>query len=146
MTNINTINMNGDIVSLLDGVNNGGTLKAPDLLWENNNPFTSIGAFNVDINLSSYYAILINHGMGTKYGTSSVIPVGKGGYLVSSKHYTADATSTVEYRYVNVSSTRVSFYNGHSWGTLNVPGACIPYKIFGISQEMYNILQPVNRV
>lgn len=129
----------------------GGGLKKPVLLWENPEPDTYIGAFSVELDLSKYYGVLISYDTkvygGSAYGPTTVIPVGKRGYLVSpSPKYPLNGGDTTQYRAATVSESGVSFTNGATWGNTNVVGICIPRKIYGITEDFYNAAQPEARV
>lgn len=127
----------------------GEGLKKPVLLWKNENPQQNIGAFNVEIDLSKYYAVLIAYNMasGVGYGPTTVIPIGKGGYLVSPKtEYKKDGSDTIQYRFAQVSETGVNFSNGATWGNTNKQDISIPTEIYGITEDFYNAVQPEPRV
>lgn len=110
----------------------GGSIKA-DLLWTNPNPGTATGAFNVDLNLSKYTAVIIRlRGYYDDNAYDWTIALKNWGTQWIGAHISSSQTR-LNGRRVTVSDTRVEFSNGFVGASGNNDNrAAIPMKIYGI--------------
>lgn len=117
-------------MSVLNMLPAGGSVKA-DLLWTNPNPGSASGAFNVNIDLRNYTAIVVrmrDYNDGSNYEWTIAL---KGWGTQHLGVHTAERR--LNGRRVTVTDSGASFSNGYVGASgNNSNNAGIPMKIYGI--------------
>ena len=142
MSSIKKIKVNDVMYSIEESESVEKYLNPPVLL--HNRGTSSVGAFSVNLNLSSYYAVLIGFGPGSAYGPFLLVPVGRSAMFSSgSSSRPLNGSDTISARKVTVSNSSVSFSNGCGWGNTNMPSSSIPVSIYGVDKNFYDTIQPI---
>lgn len=142
MENITKINVNGVGYSIQQSKDIIKYLKEPVLL--NTRESSPIGAFSVELDLSSYYAVLIGYGEGTAYGPFLLVPIGRSAmFSTGNSSRPLNGSDTFYTRKVTVNKSSVSFSNGCVWGNNNATNSSIPVSIYGVDKDFYDAVQPI---